>query len=298
MESVLLQTDIPVLPKPSRGKVRDIYDLGDQLLIVATDRISAFDCILPTPIPGKGKVLTAMSVFWFNLMKDLVPNHLITADFDEIVWQLSALANFRDQLEGRSMLVRKAKRLDAECIVRGYITGSGLSDYQKTGKVCGIALPSGLVESQKLPENIFTPSTKAETGHDENVSLGVIVEMLGYNLANELQTLSLEIYEKARAYAETKGIIIADTKFEFGLLPDGTVILIDEILTPDSSRFWPAEDYKPGRSQKSFDKQYVRDWLTATGWDKKQETAPELPPEIVAKTVEKYQEALRLLIGA
>jgi len=294
---VLLKTDIRGFQLICRGKVRDVYDLDDRLLIVATDRISAFDCILPTGIPGKGKVLTEMSAFWFNFVSDIVPNHLIATNILDITREFPGLTAFRDQLEGRSMLVRKAKRLDVECIVRGYITGSGWSDYQKTSEVCGIVLPTGLRESEKLPESIFTPSTKAETGHDENVGFGVIVEMLGYNLADELQTLSLAIYEKARAYAETHGIIIADTKFEFGLLPDGTVILIDEILTPDSSRFWPADEYEPGRSQKSFDKQYVRDWLTATGWDKTQETAPELPPEIVAKTTEKYQQALKLLLG-
>lgn len=298
MESVLISTSIPSFPPATRGKVRDIYDLGDRLLIIATDRISAFDCVLPTPIPGKGKILTQMSLFWFNFVSDIVPNHLIAADIRDIISELPTLATFSDQVEGRSMLVQKAKRIDVECIVRGYLSGSGWNDYQKNGMICGIPLPKGLVESQKLPENIFTPSTKAETGHDVNVGFSVIAEMLGYDLANELQRISLAIYEKARAYAETKGIIIADTKFEFGSLPDGTMILIDEILTPDSSRFWPMDEYEPGRSQFSFDKQYVRDWLEAIGWDKKQETAPELPEEVVRRTAEKYRQVRELLLGS
>lgn len=288
---VLLQTDIPGF-SVHRGKVRDILDLVDRFLIIATDRISAFDCILPNGIPEKGKILTEMSLFWFNFVNDIVPNHLITANVNEYPPELLP---YRDQLEGRSMLVRKAKRLDVECVVRGYITGSGWESYQKTGTVCGIKLPTGLIESEKLTENIFTPSTKAESGHDENVSFGVIVEMLGYDLTDKLQRLSLAVYEKARLYAETRGIIIADTKFEFGIV-DEEIILIDEILTPDSSRFWPADRYKPGQSQLSFDKQYVRDYLNGLGWNKKP-PAPDLPAEIVTRTARKYQQALKLLLG-
>ena len=295
---VLFETNIAGF-NVHRGKVRDIIELNNQLLIITTDRISAFDCVLPTGIPGKGKILTDMSLFWFDLMRDIVPNHLITADVNEIVKQYLdlGLAVFRNQLEGRSMLVKKAQRIDVECIVRGYLSGSGWASYQENEMVCGIALPPGLRESEKLPENIFTPSTKAESGHDQNVSFDVIIDMIGRELAEKIRDLSLAIYEKARAYAETRGVIIADTKFEFGII-DGEIHLIDEILSPDSSRFWPADDYEPGRSQKSFDKQYVRDWLEATNWDKKQETAPELPEQIVAKTVEKYQEARKLLLGA
>ncbi|MDD5291460.1 MAG: phosphoribosylaminoimidazolesuccinocarboxamide synthase [Patescibacteria group bacterium] len=296
MAPVLLRTDIPVLQNPGRGKVRDIYDLGGHLLIVTTDRISAFDCILPTGIPGKGGVLNTMSAFWFEFVKDIVPSHLVTTDIHGFAKKFSPeLVPFLDQLKGRSMIVRKAQRIDVECIVRGYLSGSGWKEYKKSGTVCGIPLPAGLVESDRLPQAIFTPSTKAENGHDENVSFDIVVKMIGQPLAEKIRDLSLAVYEKARAYAETKGIIIADTKFEFGEV-DGQTILIDEILSPDSSRFWPKALYRPGGPQMSFDKQYVRDWLEAVGWNKEQDTAPELPPEIVAKTTEKYQEALKLLV--
>ena len=288
----LLQTDMPDIPLYARGKVRDVYNLGDRLLIVATDRISAFDCVMPNGIPDKGKILTEMSLFWFGLTSDIVPNHLLTARFEEYP---KKLAPYRDQLEGRSMIVRKATRIDVECIVRGYITGSGWSSYKKDGTVCGIALSSGLVESQKLPENIFTPSTKAETGHDQNVSFDVIVGMIGQKQAERIRDLSLAVYEKARIYAETKGIIIADTKFEFGVV-DGQTILIDEILSPDSSRFWPEDEYEPGRPQRSFDKQFVRDYLNGLDWDKTP-PAPPLPDEIVKKTLEKYREVRDLLLA-
>ena len=291
MKGALFQTDIPDIPVFNRGKVRDLYDLGDRLLIVATDRISAFDCVMPNGIPGKGKILTEMSLFWFDLVSDIVPNHLITADINEFPRNIQS---YRDQLDGRSMLVRKAERIDVECVVRGYISGGGWSEYQMTGGISGISLPGGLVESQKLSENIFTPSTKAETGHDENVSFDFVVDTVGMELASEIRNLSLAVYEKARTYAETKGIIIADTKFEFGRL-DGRTILIDEILSPDSSRFWPVSEYSPGGSQPSFDKQFVRDYLDGLDWDKTP-PAPELPEEIVAKTLEKYMEARDLLL--
>jgi len=291
LKGTLFQTDIPDIPVFNRGKVRDVYDLGDRLLIVATDRISAFDCVMPNGIPGKGKILTEMSLFWFDLVSDIVPNHLITADINEFPRNIQS---YRDQLDGRSMLVRKAERIDIECVVRGYISGGGWREYQMTGGISGISLPGGLVESQKLSENIFTPSTKAETGHDENVSFDFVVDTVGMELASEIRNLSLEIYEKARTYAETKGIIIADTKFEFGRL-NGRTILIDEILSPDSSRFWPVSEYSPGGSQPSFDKQFVRDYLSGLDWDKTP-PAPELPEEIVIKTLEKYREARNLLL--
>ncbi len=297
MESVLLEINIPVLPKPGRGKVRDIFNLGDRLLIVATDRISAFDCVLPTGIPGKGKVLTQMSFFWFNFVSNIVPSHIIATDIDDIIREFPKLAPFRDQLEDRSMLVQKAKRINVECVVRGYLSGSGWKEYQKNGTICGISLPDGLVESDRLPWTIFTPSTKADSGHDENISFETVTKMIGDELALKIHDFSITVYEKACIYAETRGIIIADTKFEFGRLPDGTVILIDEILTPDSSRFWPRSEYQPGGPQPSFDKQFVRDWLETTGWDKTQETAPNLPDDIVAKTAEKYREALTRLLN-
>jgi len=291
VKNVLFSTEIPDIPLHARGKVRDVYDLGDRLLIVATDRISAFDCVMPNGIPGKGKILTEMSLFWFDFVRDVVPNHLISSQIDDFP---GSLAQYRDQLEGRSMLVRKAARIDVECIVRGYLSGSGWQEYGKSGAVCGIRLPAGLKESGKLPENIFTPSTKEASGHDINVSFDVIVGMIGRRQANEIRGLSLAVYEKARAYAETKGIIIADTKFEFGVV-DGQTILIDEILSPDSSRFWPADDYEPGRSQRSFDKQFVRDYLNGLDWDKTP-PAPRLPDEIVEKTLEKYREVRDLLL--
>ena len=288
----LIRSDIPDLPLLARGKVRDVYDLDDKLLIVATDRLSAFDVVMPNGIPGKGKILTEMSLFWFDLTKDVVPNHLISSNVDDYP---ESLHKYRDQLEGRSMLVVKAERLDVECIVRGYITGSGWKEYLRTGAICGIQLPVGLVESQKLPENIFTPSTKADEGHDENVSFDFIADLIGREYTEEVRDLSLAVYEKARDYAATKGVIIADTKFEFGVV-NGRTILIDEILSPDSSRFWPASEYKAGQSQPSFDKQFVRDYLSGLDWDKTP-PGPQLPDEIVEKTLEKYKEVRDLLLG-
>ncbi len=292
MNNILMSTEFSGVELYTRGKVRDVYDLGDRLLIVATDRISAFDCILPNGIPGKGKILTEMSLFWFDFVSDIIPNHIVTAQIKEFP---EVLQPYRDQLEGRSMIVKKAKRIDVECVVRGYLSGSGWSEYQKTGSVCGIKLPAGLVESEKLPENIFTPSTKAEEGHDENVSYDFVVEQIGERLSGEIRDLSLAVYEKARVYAETRGIIIADTKFEFGIIDDHT-ILIDEILSPDSSRFWPSSGYSPGRPQQSFDKQFVRDYLETLDWDKAS-PAPPLPDEIVMRTLDKYKEAQKLILG-
>jgi len=290
--NALLQTNLPGIPLLVRGKVRDVYDLDDRLLIVATDRISAFDCVMPNGIPGKGKILTEMSLFWFGLVEDIVPNHLLSADVDDYPTEIR---QYRDQLEGRSMLVRKARRIDVECIVRGYISGSGWKDYQKAGNICGIPLPDGLMESDRLPEIIFTPSTKADSGHDENVAFSLVMEMVGVERANEIRDLSIAVYEKAREYANTKGIIIADTKFEFGRV-DGRTILIDEILSPDSSRFWPKVTYAPGGPQPSFDKQFVRDYLNGLDWDKTP-PAPELPDDIVGKTLAKYREARDMLLG-
>ena len=288
----LLETKLPGVTLWKRGKVRDVYDLGDRLLVVATDRLSAFDVVLPTPIPGKGILLTQMSLFWFRLLADMVPNHVLSADVAEYPAELAA---FRDQLEGRSMLVLKTDVLPVECVVRGYITGSGFKDYTRTGSVCGIALPPGLRDSDRLEPAIFTPATKAETGHDENISFETMVETVGRERAVEARRVSLEIYERARAHAEARGIILADTKFEFGVR-DGRLIWIDEALTPDSSRFWPRDAYAPGRSQPSFDKQFVRDYLETLDWDK-QPPGPELPPEVVARTVEKYVEAYDRLRG-
>ena len=287
-----MTTDLPGIKLYTRGKVRDVYDLGDKLLIVATDRISAFDCVMPTGIPDKGKILTAMSLFWFEFVSDIVPNHLITASVDKFPENLK---RFGDQLEGRSMLVKKAERINVECVVRGYLSGSGWREYVSTGMVCGIQLPAGLRESEKLPENIFTPSTKAAEGHDENVNFDFIVRQIGKEQAAEVRDLTLAVYEKARSYAASKGIIIADTKFEFGRV-NGQTILIDEILSPDSSRFWPVSDYRPGGTQNSFDKQFVRDYLETLDWNKTP-PAPLLPVDIVRKTREKYLEAQRLLLN-
>ena len=274
----------------ARGKVRDIYELGDRLLIVATDRLSAFDVILPTPIPDKGRVLTQLSLFWFDLLKSVIPNHVLSGtEFPE------PFAAHRDELAGRSVVVRKTKPLPIECVVRGYLSGSGWKDYHATGKVCGIALPSGLRESDRLPEPIFTPATKATTGHDENISLDQAAALVGGPLAEKVRATSFEIYRRAAAHAEPSGIILADTKFEFGLL-GGELIWIDEALTPDSSRFWPADQYKPGGPQPSFDKQYVRDYLEQIRWNKRP-PAPALPPEIVEATRAKYREAYRILTG-
>jgi phosphoribosylaminoimidazole-succinocarboxamide synthase len=264
--------------------VRDVYDLGDRLVIVASDRISAFDWVLPTPIPGKGRLLTQLSLFWFDLLG--VPNHLLSADVNAI----GAPFVGRDELVGRTMLVRKAAVVPFECVVRGYIAGSGWTEYLQSGSVCGVKLPANLRESERLPEPVFTPATKAESGHDENVSLEVMANKVGKQRAMELRDRSLDVYRRAADHAAERGIILADTKFEWGQLPDGSVILIDEVLTPDSSRFWPADEYSVGGRPPSFDKQFVRDWLEASGWDK-QSPPPELPAEVVTRTTAKYQEA-------
>jgi phosphoribosylaminoimidazole-succinocarboxamide synthase len=284
----LRETQFAGLSPSARGKVRDIYDLGDKLLIVATDRLSAFDVILPTPIPDKGRVLTQLSLFWFDLLKDVIPHHVIGAtDFP------GPFDKFRDELAGRSMLVQKTKPLPIECVVRGYISGSGWKDYRTTGKICGIVLPNGLLESGRLPEPIFTPATKAVSGHDENISFEQAEQMIGKELAGKVRAVSLELYRRAAAHAEPRGIIVADTKFEFGMLND-KLIWIDEALTPDSSRFWPAAHYSPGGPQASFDKQFVRDYLERMRWPKTP-PGPELPPEVVEATREKYLEAYRIL---
>jgi phosphoribosylaminoimidazole-succinocarboxamide synthase len=293
MSNPVVYTNILDVSLLHRGKVRDIYDLGDSLLIVATDRISAFDVVLPTPIPDKGKILTKLTLFWLNFLKDIVENHLITANINEYP---EVLKKHRDVLEGRSMIVKKAKVFPVECIVRGYITGSAMKEYLKTGMVCGIPLPPGLKEADKLPEPIFTPSTKAELGsHDVNITFEEMIKIVGRETAEVLKELSLELYKTASSYAEERGIIIADTKFEFGL-HDGKIILVDEVLTPDSSRFWPKESYEPGKPQISFDKQYIRDWLKNTGW-KEGTPPPEIPSEVVEKTREKYLLALKVLTG-
>jgi phosphoribosylaminoimidazole-succinocarboxamide synthase len=290
MSAVVSQTDFPGLKLRGRGKVRDIYDLGDRLLIVATDRLSAFDVVLPTPIPDKGRVLTQLSLFWFDKLTDIVPHHLIsTKNFT------GELAPYAASLEGRAMLVRRTDPIPVECVVRGYISGSGWKDYQKTRAVCGIPLPAGLCESDRLPDPIFTPSTKAATGHDENISFDETVARIGRPLAEKLRDTSLTIYRRAAEFAAARGIIIADTKFEFGLIGN-QLIWIDEALTPDSSRFWPGDQYAPGKPQPSFDKQYVRDYLERIGWNK-QPPAPALPPDVVAGTREKYREAYQRITG-
>jgi phosphoribosylaminoimidazole-succinocarboxamide synthase len=285
-------THLPGVKLHGRGKVRDIYDLDDYFLIVATDRLSAFDVVLPTPIPNKGKVLTQMSEFWFDRFKDVVRNHLVSTDVGKYPQNLH---QFRDQLEGRSMLVEKAKVFPVECVARGFLTGSGLKDYNKTGSVCGIKLPSGLRDSDRLPEPIFTPATKAETGHDENISEEQAAKIVGQDTVRRLKELTLSLYSRGVEYAQTRGIIVCDTKFEFGMI-DGKISIVDEMLTPDSSRFWPADQYSPGKPQPSFDKQFVRDYLEKIGWNK-QPPAPELPDDIVKATSAKYVEALRLLTG-
>ncbi len=287
---VIRETQFAGLAPAARGKVRDIYDLGDELLIVATDRLSAFDVILPTPIPDKGKVLTQLSLFWFHLLADVIPNHVLSAtDFP------APFDAFGDELAGRSMVVRKTQPLPVECVVRGYVSGSGWKDYRATGKICGIPLPTGLRESDRLPEPVFTPATKAATGHDENIPFEQAASLIGKALAERMRTVSIEIYRRAAAYAEPRGILLADTKFEFGLLKN-ELIWIDEALTPDSSRFWPAALYKPGGPQPSFDKQFVRDYLERIRWPKTP-PGPELPPEVVASTRAKYREAFRILAG-
>ena len=290
MNLAISQTDFPGLSLRGRGKVRDIYDLGDKLLIVATDRLSAFDVVLPTPIPDKGRVLTQLSLFWFEKLAEIVPHHVISASNFT-----GALAPFAEELEGRAMLVRRTEPLPVECVVRGYIVGSGWKDYQKTGAICGIPLPAGLHESDKLPEPIFTPSTKATTGHDENISFDQTIATIGRPLAEKIRDTSIALYSSAAEYAAVRGIIIADTKFEFGLL-NGELIWIDEALTPDSSRFWPASQYQPGAAQQSFDKQYVRDYLERIGWNK-QPPGPALPADVVAGTRAKYREAYERITG-
>ncbi len=291
-DTVLLETSIPYLKLHNKGKVREIFEIDGNLLLVATDRISAFDVILPNGIPHKGKVLTQMSEFWFELIGELTENHLITTSIDEID---KITEEDRDLLRGRSMLVKKVEVIPVECIVRGYIAGSGWKDYKKNNAICGISLPGDLKESDKLPEPIFTPSTKAESGHDENISFEEAVNITGRELAEEIRQKSIAIYKKASEYALTKGIIISDTKFEWGKYGD-KVILIDEVLTPDSSRFWPLESYSPGKPQPSFDKQFVRDYLESCGWDKNP-PPPSLPEDIIRTTSEKYLEAYTKLTG-
>jgi phosphoribosylaminoimidazole-succinocarboxamide synthase len=291
--SVLLQTDFPELKLHASGKVRDVYVLDqERLLFVATDRISAFDYVLATGIPHKGRVLTQISLFWFEFLRDVIPNHLITADVRQYP---AALQKYADQLQGRSMIVARAEMFPVECVVRGYLSGSAWKEYKATGRVCGIELPKGLKESDQLPEPIFTPSTKATTGHDENIPFSEMARLLGPDLSRQLSDISLAVYSKAAAYARQKGIIIADTKFEFGRTGHG-ITLADEVLTPDSSRFWPADKYQPGRAQDSFDKQYVRDYLEEIHWNK-QPPAPALPTDVAGRTSDKYVEAYHLLTG-
>jgi phosphoribosylaminoimidazole-succinocarboxamide synthase len=287
---VVRETQFAGIAPIARGKVRDIYDLGDCLLIVATDRLSAFDVVMPTPIPDKGRVLTELSLFWFDLLRDVIPNHVVSAtDFP------GPFSQYRDDLEGRSMVVRKTQPLPIECVARGYVSGSGWKEYKATGKICGIPLPSGLIESDRLPEPIFTPATKAASGHDENISFERASDIVGRDLAVKVRDVTLEIYRRASAYARPRGILLADTKFEFGLL-NGELIWIDEALTPDSSRFWPAAEYRPGGAQPSFDKQFVRDYLERIQWTKTP-PGPELPPDVVTATRAKYREAYRILTG-
>jgi phosphoribosylaminoimidazole-succinocarboxamide synthase len=287
---VIRETNFAGIVPAARGKVRDIYDLGDRLLLVATDRLSAFDVVMPTPIPDKGRVLTQLSVFWFDLLKDVIPNHVISAtDFP------APFDQYADDLRGRAMVVRKTQPLPIECVARGYVSGSGWKEYQASGTICGIQLPAGLVESDKLPEPIFTPATKAASGHDENISFERASAMIGKDLADKVKAVTLEIYRRGVEYARPRGILLADTKFEFGLL-DGELIWIDEAMTPDSSRFWPAAEYRPGGPQPSFDKQYVRDYLERIRWPKTP-PGPVLPDDVVAATRAKYREAYRILAG-
>ena len=289
---IILETDLTGVERYARGKVRDVYQVDGRLLIVATDRISAFDYILGTGIPDKGKVLTQLSIFWFDFLRDLTPNHFLTARVEDYP---DPLPQFRDQLEGRSMLVQRATMIEVECVARGYLSGSGWKEYREQGTVCGIKLPAGLRESDKLPEPIFTPATKAQTGHDENVPFARVCSLVGEDLAERLRHLTLAIYTRAARYAETKGVIIADTKFEFGFVGD-QLVLGDEVLTPDSSRFWPADTYQPGGPQASYDKQFVRDYLESIRWNK-QPPAPALPAAVAAKTSEKYRQAYRVIAG-
>ncbi len=288
----IFETNLPGLELHARGKVRDVYAAGDFLVIVATDRLSAFDYVLPTPIPDKGRVLTQLTIFWLRLLSDIVPNHFVSANVDEYPAEFQ---RHRDQLEGRSMLVRRADMIQVECVARGYVSGSGWKDYRDGGHICGIALPPGLRESDRLSQPIFTPATKAQSGHDENISFETAAREIGEPLAAQLRDLTLEIYDRAARYAETRGIIIADTKFEFGFIGD-QLVLADEVLTPDSSRFWPRATYQPGGPQPSFDKQFVRDYLESIRWDK-QPPAPALPAGVIEKTSEKYREAYRVLTG-
>ena len=291
--AVILETEFSDLTLYARGKVRDLYSFGESLLLVATDRISAFDHVLGSGIPGKGKILTHLSLFWFDFLKDIVPNHLITANVSEYP---SELRQYKEELDGRSMLVKRAQMFPVECVVRGYLSGSGWKDYLATGAICGIPLPSGLRESDKLPEPIFTPATKSQEGeHDVNISFDEMAARVGTQTADRLRNLSLAVYNKASAYAEQRGLILADTKFEFGMYAEG-IILADEVLTPDSSRYWPMDAYQPGQQQASFDKQYVRDYLESIRWNK-QAPAPALPDDVVARTQQKYLEAFRLLTG-
>ena len=289
----VVETNLPGLTLVGRGKVRDIYEIGDKLLLVASDRLSAFDVVLPDGIPGKGKVLTQISAFWFRKLADIVPNHMLTIDPEEFP---PTARSHEETIAGRSMLCRKAKPLPVECVVRGYLSGSGWSEYRERGEVCGIKVPGGLLESARLPEPIFTPATKEEKGkHDVNITFTKMVDIVGKPMAEKARAVSLEIYRRAADYARGRGIIIADTKFEFGLA-NGKLILIDEVLTPDSSRFWPADGYRPGGPQRSFDKQFVRDYLLTLPWNKTA-PGPKLPAEVIEKTAEKYREALKILTG-
>ena len=293
LDPILLRTDFPDLKLHASGKVRDVYQLDDKhLLFVATDRISAFDYVLATGIPHKGRVLTQISLFWFDFLRDLVPNHVVTANVEEYP---AAVQKYADQLRGRSMMVKRANMFPVECVARGYVSGSAWKEYKASGRVCGIELPSGLKDSSPLPEPVFTPATKAVTGHDENIPFDQMARIRGVELSSQLRDLTLKIYSKAAAYARQRGIIIADTKFEFGMTAQG-ITLADEVLTPDSSRFWPADKYQPGRPQESYDKQYVRDHLEQIRWNK-QPPAPALPPDVAQKTSEKYLEAFRQLTG-
>ena len=289
---LLNDTSFIDLPLFVKGKVRNVYDLGDQLLIVVTDRISAFDVIFPNLIPNKGRVLNSISEFWFNYTSDIIGNHVITTDVSKYP---AGLSKYTEELQGRSMLVKKVQMAEAECIVRGYLEGSGLKEYQKTGSICGIKLPAGLRQGDKLPEPIFTPSSKEQEGHDINVSFEVLTEKIGVELAEKLRDTSIALYKKASTHAESKGLILADTKFEFGML-DGKLVIADEMFTPDSSRFWAMDEYEPGRPQKSFDKQYLREYLESIKWDKKP-PAPELPKDVIEKTEQKYVEAYELITG-
>ncbi|MDH5203758.1 MAG: phosphoribosylaminoimidazolesuccinocarboxamide synthase [Nitrospirota bacterium] len=290
MNKIILKTEFPDVPFVKSGKVRDIYDLGEYLLLVATDRISAFDVVLPNGIPGKGRVLTQISIFWFKQVEDIIPNHIIATKVEDFPEKLHKYA---DILDGRSMLVKKTQPMPVECVVRGYLSGSGWKEYEKSGTICGIGLPEGLVESSRLNEPLFTPSTKAEEGHDINITFDEVLKEVGQEMAKRLKDISIKVYSKARDIAEKKGIIIADTKFEFGLF-NGNPILIDELLTPDSSRFWSIKDYTPGRSQDSYDKQVVRDYLLTLDWNHTY-PGPVLPDEIIEKTAARYQEILKIL---